>query len=111
MDGHSMSHNRSDLPEVPAAILRNQVIYLHSSPFHADVLCGIYLHALATILVTRVNAFYTCYGATEHDLNIVRIPRDAATGDDATRHCTIWTNTTNSNRVAWWELVLFDSIY
>ena len=80
-----MPHNPSELPEVPEAIIRNQVVPLHSTPFQAEVLCGIWqLHAVATILVTRVNALYPGHRVTEHDLDRVLIPRDAATEDAAT---------------------------
>ena len=81
-----MPHNPSELPEVPAAILRNQVTYLSTVPVSGQgiVWCLAQLHAVATILVTGVNALYPGHRVTEHDLSRVLIPRDAATEDAAT---------------------------
>ena len=36
---HSASHQFSELPQVHAAVLRSEIIPLHSSPFQAKALC------------------------------------------------------------------------
>ena len=60
--------------------------------------CGMQqLHAVASILGTRIDSLYPGQCAPEQDLNIVLIPRESSTGDAATLHRILWTNTTNNN--------------
>ena len=74
--------------------------------------CGMWqLHAVASILRTRIDSLYPGQGAPEQDLNRVLIPRESSTGDAATLHRILWTNTTNSNLAPWWEPNHFVPVY
>ena len=74
--------------------------------------CGMWqLHAVASILGTRIDLLYPGQGAPEQDLNRVMIPGESATGDAATLHRILWTNTTNNNLATWWDPHHFVPVY
>ena len=93
----------------PRYLQRCSEIRYSTSPHHT-VSCRCIMWCL-TYACCWNDSLYPRHGATEHDLNIVLIPADAAIGHVTTLHRIIWTNTTNSNHVARWELILFVSVY